>query len=211
MRGNLSPTKANLIQLKNQLKLAEEGHDLLERKRNVMMRELVSMIKDAQKLQEEINSVFEKAYESLRYACLDLGMEFIEEIGLSVPEYVNLSVRMRSVMGVEVPEIVEADLPEQIPYGIHRTNSALDRAYVSFREVLSLIIKVSLLENAVYRLAYEVKKVRKRVSALENVIIPNIRENLKRIQETLEEWAKEDFVRLKMIKERMGKEKSIPR
>jgi len=74
---------------------------------------------------------------------------------------------------------------------------------VSFREVLSLIIKVSLLENAVYRLAYEVKKVRKRVSALENVIIPNIRENLKRIQETLEEWAKEDFVRLKMIKERM--------
>ncbi|RKX54291.1 MAG: V-type ATP synthase subunit D [Thermotoga sp.] len=203
MRGNLSPTKANLIQLKNQLKLAEEGHDLLERKRNVMMRELVSMIKDAQKLQEEINSVFEKAYESLRYACLDLGMEFIEEIGLSVPEYVNLSVRMRSVMGVEVPEIVEADLPEQIPYGIHRTNSALDRAYVSFREVLSLIIKVSLLENAVYRLAYEVKKVRKRVSALENVIIPNIRENLKRIQETLEEWAKEDFVRLKMIKERM--------
>jgi len=193
------------------LKLAEEGHDLLERKRNVMMRELVSMIKDAQKLQEEINSVFEKAYESLRYACLDLGMEFIEEIGLSVPEYVNLSVRMRSVMGVEVPEIVEADLPEQIPYGIHRTNSALDRAYVSFREVLSLIIKVSLLENAVYRLAYEVKKVRKRVSALENVIIPNIRENLKRIQETLEEWAKEDFVRLKMIKERMGKEKSIPR
>ncbi|MCD6442440.1 MAG: V-type ATP synthase subunit D, partial [Thermotogae bacterium] len=154
MRGNLSPTKANLIQLKNQLKLAEEGHDLLERKRNVMMRELVSMIKDAQKLQEEINSVFEKAYESLRYACLDLGMEFIEEIGLSVPEYVNLSVRMRSVMGVEVPEIVEADLPEQIPYGIHRTNSALDRAYVSFREVLSLIIKVSLLENAVYRLAY---------------------------------------------------------
>ncbi len=211
MRGNLSPTKANLIQLKNQLKLAEEGHDLLERKRNVMMRELVSMIKDAQKLQEEINSVFEKAYESLRYACLDLGMEFIEEIGLSVPEYVNLSVRMRSVMGVEVPEIVEADLPEQIPYGIHRTNSALDRAYVSFREVLSLIIKVSLLENAVYRLAYEVKKVRKRVSALENVIIPNIRENLKRIQETLEEWAKEDFVRLKMIKERMGKEKSISR
>ena len=203
MWGNLSPTKANLIQLKNQLKLAEEGHDLLERKRNVMMRELVSMIKDAQKLQEEINSVFEKAYESLRYACLDLGMEFIEEIGLSVPEYVNLSVRMRSVMGVEVPEIVEADLPEQIPYGIHRTNSALDRAYVSFREVLSLIIKVSLLENAVYRLAYEVKKVRKRVSALENVIIPNIRENLKRIQETLEEWAKEDFVRLKMIKERM--------
>ena len=211
MWGNLSPTKANLIQLKNQLKLAEEGHDLLERKRNVMMRELVSMIKDAQKLQEEINSVFEKAYESLRYACLDLGMEFIEEIGLSVPEYVNLSVRMRSVMGVEVPEIVEADLPEQIPYGIHRTNSALDRAYVSFREVLSLIIKVSLLENAVYRLAYEVKKVRKRVSALENVIIPNIRENLKRIQETLEEWAKEDFVRLKMIKERMGKEKSISR
>jgi len=115
MRGNLSPTKANLIQLKNQLKLAEEGHDLLERKRNVMMRELVSMIKDAQKLQEEINSVFEKAYESLRYACLDLGMEFIEEIGLSVPEYVNLSVRMRSVMGVEVPEIVKRIFRSRYP------------------------------------------------------------------------------------------------
>lgn len=205
MVQKLSPTKANLIYLKNQLKLAEEGHDLLERKRNVIMRELVGMIKDAQKLQEEINRVFEKAYESLRYACLDLGMEVIEEIGLSVPEYENLSVRMRSVMGVEVPEIVEVELPEQIPYGIHRTNSALDRAYVSFREVLSLIIKVALLENAVYRLAYEAKKVRKRVSALENVVIPDIKENLKRIQETLEEWSKEDFVRLKLIKERLTK------
>ena len=205
MPRNLSPTKANLINLKNQLKLAEKGHDLLERKRNVIMRELVGMIKDAQKLQEEINKVFEKAYESLRYACLDLGMEVIEEIGLSVPEYENLRVRMRSVMGVEIPEIVEAELSEQIPYGIHRTNSALDRAYVSFREVLSLIIKVSLLENAVYRLAYEAKKVRKRVSALENVVIPDIKENLKRIQETLEEWSKEDFVRLKLIKERLMK------
>lgn len=199
------PTKGNLLRLKERLRLAEGGHSLLEKKRNVLMREMLSHIEEARKLQEDILKLFEKAYKSLQLTNLDLGMEYIDEIGRAVPEFQGLDVRMRSVMGVEVPEVRMKGEFKEIPYGIYRSNSALDVTYLTFIEVLKLIAKAAWIENTVYRLAYEVKKTRKRVNALENKVIPELKEQIKYIQDVLEESEREEFIRVKKIKEKYSR------
>ncbi len=200
---DVAPTKGNLIRLKEQLKLARSGYSLLERKRNVLLRELMKIIGQARELQGKILEEFERAYSSLQMANLDLGMEFMDEMSKAVPEYEGLSIRMRSVMGVEVPEFRAQPFPKDIPYGVYRTNSALDRAYISFTRVLELITQVTWIENTAYRLAYEIRKTKKRVNALENVVIPELEKEIKFVQDTLEEIEREEFVKVKKIKERL--------
>ncbi len=168
------------------------------------MKELLSIVDEARKLQDEILDVFEKAYKSLQLANLDLGMEYMDEISRAVPEYDGLSIRMRSVMGVEVPEVIAQEFPKDIPYGIYRSNSALDKTYLSFVNVLKLITRAVWIENTAYRLAYEVRKTRKRVNALENVVIPQLKENIKFIQDVLEELEREELVKIKKAKQKYG-------
>ncbi|SHE66156.1 V/A-type H+-transporting ATPase subunit D [Marinitoga hydrogenitolerans DSM 16785] len=194
------PTKGNLINLKQQFVLAKQGHDLLEKKRNIIMKELIDLIDQARDIQEKILKIFEKAYESLQLANLDLGIENVEEYANGVPEYDNLNIRFRSVMGVEVPEFYREKQTIEIPYEIYRTNAALDQAYISFKTVLELITEASIIENKVYKLAYEVKKTKKRVSSLENIVIPQLKESIKFIQDTLEEFEREEFFKLKKLK-----------
>lgn len=194
------PTKGNLINLKQQFKLAKQGHDLLEKKRNIIMKELVDLIDQAKEIQERILKIFEKAYESLQLANLDLGIENVEEYANGVSEYNDLKIRFRSIMGVEVPEIYREKHQLDIPYEIYRTDAALDQAYISFKTVLELITEASMIENKVYKLAYEVKKTKKRVSALENIVIPGLKDSIKFIQDTLEEFEREEFFKLKMLK-----------
>jgi V/A-type H+-transporting ATPase subunit D len=197
------PTKGNLIRLKEQLRLAEGGYSLLEKKRNILMKELLSIVQDARDLQEKILKVFERAYKSLQLANLDLGMEYMDEVSRAVPEYNGLTIRMRSVMGVEVPEVLASDFPSEIPYSIYRSNSALDKAYLSFVEVLKLITKAVWVENTAYRIAHEVKKTKKRVNALENIVIPQLKSNIKYIQDVLEELEREELVKVKKAKQKL--------
>ncbi len=199
------PTKGNLLKLKDDLKLAKNGYALLEKKRNVLMREMLNLIGKARELQDKLIEVFEKAYRSLQMANLDLGMEYMDEISRAIPEYTKLGVRMRSVMGVEVPEVKMEDFEPEFIYSIYRSNSALDKTYLLFTEALKLIAQTAWVENAAYRLAYEIKKTRKRVNALENIVIPNLKAQIKFIQDSLEEMEREDYVRIKKIKEKISK------
>ncbi|KLO23793.1 V-type ATP synthase subunit D [Marinitoga sp. 1197] len=194
------PTKGNLINLKQQIILAKQGHDLLEKKRNIIMKELVDLIDQAKSVQDRILKIFNRAYESLQLANLDLGIENVEEYANGVLEYDNLKIRFRSIMGVEVPEIYKEEQKIDIPYEIYRTDAALDQAYIYFKTVLELIIEASMIENKVYKLAHEVKKTKKRVSALENIVIPQLQSSIKFIQDTLEEFEREEFFKLKKLK-----------
>jgi V/A-type H+-transporting ATPase subunit D len=194
------PTKGNLINLKKQLILATEGHNLLEKKRNIILKELVGLIDKAKELQDKIFDVFDKAYKSLQYSSIDLGIETIQEYAKGVPEYKAFKIRFRSIMGVEIPEMYKEDIKPSIPYEIYRTTPALDEAYLSFKYVLDLITVVAAIENSVYKLAYEAKKTSKRVSALENIVIPRLNESIKYIQDTLEEFEREEFFKLKKLK-----------
>ncbi|WP_102401169.1 V-type ATP synthase subunit D [Haloimpatiens massiliensis] len=203
----IAPTKSNLISAQNTLEFSRKGFQLLDQKRNVLIREMMSYISRAEKLQHRINSTFSEAYEALRQANITMGISSVSDISMAIPETEDYNIRFKSVMGVEVPHLNYEKKLIQPSYSFHRSNTAMDIAYKKFNEVKYLIYEMAEVENAVYRLAVEVKKTQKRANALENIQIPKLQERVKFISEVLEEKEREDFFRLKMVKKKKKKYK----
>ena len=196
--ASILPTKSNLIAAKNSRDLAKTGFDLMDRKRNILARELMGLIDKAETLQSQIGTVFNTAYDSLRMSNIALGKsDRIAEA--TVPDN-GLTLRYRSVMGVELPSVIGEDKPLTLPYGFIDTGAVLDDAYIKFNRVKVLIRELSETENTIYRLAYSIKKTQKRANALKNVVIPDLDRTIRSIADSLEEKEREDFVRLKVIK-----------
>ncbi|WP_036224512.1 V-type ATP synthase subunit D [Mesoaciditoga lauensis] len=200
MSVNVSPTKSKLIETKRSLALAKEGHTLLDKKRNVLVREMMRLIDSAKEVQEDMETIFAEAYESLQKANLSIGIEHVQEVGIAVEEVSTLSIRLKSIMGVEIPEIDEISEGIEPSYGFVKTNANLDRAYKSFKKALSLIARLAEIETKVYRLAREIKKTQRRVNALENILIPQYEETVKFIESYIEETERDDFFRMKRLK-----------
>lgn len=194
-----APTKGNLIAAKRSRALAQNGYELMDKKRNILIRELMTLIDEAGKLKERIDSTFTEAYASLRLANISMGG--CEDIARATKIDDSVRVRYRSVMGVELPT-VSGDVPEAdvLPYGFTGTTSALDDAYKKFSDVKALVLELAELENSIYRLAYSIKKAQKRANALNNIVIPGLDAEIMHIGELLEEKDREEFVRLKVIK-----------
>ncbi|WP_125152796.1 V-type ATP synthase subunit D [Clostridium rectalis] len=199
---NIAPTKANLISAESSLEFSEKGFDLLDKKRNVLIREMMSYVDRAKKLQEKINVTFSEAYEALRKANITMGIHEVEQIAMTIPESDDYKVIFKSVMGVEVPHITFEKKSIDPRYSFYRTNSAMDIAYEKFNEVKFLIYELAEVENAVYKLAMEIKKTQKRANALQNIQIPRFKAIVKSIGEVLEEKEREDFFRLKVVKKK---------
>lgn len=199
---NIAPTKSNLISAQNSLQFSLKGYELLDQKRNVLIREMMSYMDEAETLQGKINVIFVEAYDSLRKANATMGISSVEDIAMSIPEADDFSVLFKSVMGVEVPHITYEKKDIEPKYGFYRSNSAMDMAYQKFNEVKYLIYELAQVENAVYKLAMEVKKTQKRANALQNIQIPKYRGVVKAITDTLEEKEREDFFRLKVVKKK---------
>jgi len=195
------PTKGNLILAKNTLKLCRQGYDLLDKKRNVLMHEIMELSKKASGVQEDIDRLFPEAYQALQRANIDLGISNVERLSYGVPHETTVRIRARSVMGVEIPNCDYENSTAGVPvYGFGQTSSALDEAFERFNRVKDLVVRLAAIENAAYRLAMAIKKTQKRANALKNVIIPRYENLVKEIQETLDEREREDFARLKVIK-----------
>ncbi len=193
------PTKGNLLAGKKSLHLAKVGYDLLDRKRNILIREMMTLIDKASDVRGDIDRTYKQAYIALQRANITLGI--CDEIANSVSEENGVSVQYRSVMGVELPTVT-IDCPEAPPpiYSMADTNSQLDYAYLCFHQVKMLTVKLAEVENSIYRLAQAIKKTQSRANALENIVIPKFNKTTKYISESLEEKEREDFSRLKVIK-----------
>lgn len=196
----ITPTKANLIKSKNSLRFAKKGYELLDRKRTLLIREMMSLIDEASNLQEEIEIEFNKAYNALKFANVTMGTENVEEIARSIEREKDFTILTKSVMGVEIPIIKSQEVNPTAEYGFFRTNPAYDKAVLSFNRIRRLIYKLAEVENSVYKLAMEIKKTQKRTNALEKIQIPKYSSTIKYIEEVLEEKEREDFFRLKRIK-----------
>ena len=199
--ANLPPTKGNLIAVKRSRALAENGFDLMDKKRNILIREMMSLIDRAAELQARIDATFSDAYRAIRPANISMGG--CEDVAASMHVDSTVRVRYRSVMGVELPTVTSTPTDTEIlPYGLLNTTSALDVAYKKFAKVKELTLELAELENSIYRLAYYIKKAQKRANALHNIVIPNLDTDITCISEELEEKEREEFVRLKVIKAR---------
>lgn len=205
MGPNFFPTKGNLILAKNTLKLSRQGYELLDKKRNVLIREIMDLNQKAKEIQSVINQVFKKAYDSLQKANIENGINSIETLSCSVKHEDSVKIKVRSVMGVEIPVVEYKNSTLDMPfYGFGNITSALDEAVYNFNKVKDLIIVLSVIENAAYRLALNIKKTQKRANALKNIIIPMYEKLTKDIQEVLEERERDEFTRLKVIKKRQA-------
>ena len=200
MAVQVVPTKGNLMNAKKSLALARNGYELLDRKRNILIREMMTLIEHVNSIQEKIDKAYEEAYLALQTANVTNG--FCDDISKAVPVENGLHMDSRSVMGVEIPILTIDEQPRQkyMYYGMMATNSAVDKAYMLFTKVKYLTVELAEIENSVYRLADAIKKTQKRANALKNIMIPRFEETVKSISEALEEKDREEFSRLKVIK-----------
>ena len=190
------PTKSNLMAQKRSLALASQGYDLMDRKRNILVREMMQLIDRAAVIQDEIATAYSSAYKALQRANITLGV--VGEFAKTVPT--GLKLDYRSVMGVELPIVKMEESAPGLYYGLDSTNSQLDDVYLKFCEVKRLTVELAEVESSVYRLAVAIQKTQKRANALNNIMIPQFTATIKYITEVLEEKEREDFSRLKVIK-----------
>ena len=200
----VSPTRMELLRLRRREQLAVKGHDLLREKRDALIAEfldVVGEVRDARMVAEEN---LKEAFEYLIIAQAGLGVEEVRQLSLMTAREIPMDFSMRSIMGVnvpiiELPEVLSREVTER-GYGLMDSSSAVDSCAIRFEEALAKIIKLAELEEAVRNLAGEVEKTKRRVNALEYVMIPRLKATRKYIQMRLEEMERENFTRLKKIK-----------
>lgn len=194
------PTKGNLMLAKNSLVLAKQGYDLMDKKRNILIRELMDLIDEARDIQNEIDSTFTYAYACLQRANIEHGINMVSQLAYTVPIEHSVTIQTRSIMGTEIPHVKYTPANEMPTYSFSTTHESIDAATRAFQKVKDLTVKLSMVENAAYRLASNIKKTQKRANALQNITIPMYTNLVYTITNTLEEKEREEFTRLKVIK-----------
>ncbi len=198
MSQNVFPTKNNLINAKKSLKLAKVGYDLMDKKRSILVREVMSLMEEARQVQTQIGEKYSQAYAALSRAYIEMGD--CEEAAECIPIDNSVEISARSVMGVEIPTVTLQPTQLKLYYAFTNTSPALDEAYEMFNDVKQLTVRLAEIENSVCRLADAIKKTRKRSNALGNIMIPKFEDTIKFITNALEEKEREEFSRLKVIK-----------
>lgn len=204
--AQIFPTKANLMATQKSLSLAKLGYELMDRKRNILVREMMQLVDEAKEVESTINEAYKKAYASLQKANITLGR--CSDYARTVPLDETLKVDYKSVMGVEIPQITLGEQDMKNYYGFDTTNSYLDEAYFNFNEAKRLSVKLVETQTSIYRLADAIKKTQKRANALNNIMIPKFTQMVKFISEALDEKEREDFTRLKVVKSTKEKAKN---
>ena len=199
MAVTIAPTKSNLIKGRASLALSKTGYELLDKKRNVLIREMMELVEKAKEIQSHIYDTIDEAYRALQTVNITMGIKNVEDIAHSIPMDEDFTILLKSIMGVDIPLIkYDQEIPKP-SYTFHNTNPALDQAVAKFTQVRYMTYTLTEVENSVYKLAKEIQKTLKRANALEYIQIPRYKEQVKYIQNVLEEKEREDFFRLKII------------
>jgi len=203
MNPNEVPTKGNLMRAKSSLALSRQGYELMDKKKNILIRELSAHIESARRIQKEIDISYREAYAALRKANIQMGITQVAMIADTLPIDDSVSVKTRSVMGTEIPLVRDEAGEDMRPgYAFYRTRDSLDEARRAFCRVRSLTVELAQVECTARRLALGIQKTLKRANALQNITIPHAEELVRSISDALEEKEREEFTRLKVIKRR---------
>jgi len=202
-RLNIAPTKSNFLSMKRQLVFAEEGYNLLEQKRQILIFELMSRLGRASETERRTAEMLRHAHAALREATLDIGSATLNRAALGANQNAELRLTCQHLMGLTIPRIKFNEEPPSIPFGVGGTSANTDEAAHRFAELLPLLAELAELQNAVLRLARELRKTQRRCNALSKIFIPSYRETLKYISGTLEERERESLNILKIIRDRL--------
>ena len=201
---NIAPTKSSLLSLKKQLAFAEEGYDLLEQKRQILIFELMNRLNRARDAETKIAETFKRAFAALREATLDIGSAGIDRAALGVSMDQHVTLADQHLMGMKIPRLTLRAEPASAQFGLGGTSANTDLAMRRFVEALPRLAELAELQNAVLRLARELRKTQRRCNALSKIFIPDYRETIGYIVGTLEERERESFVILRMIRDRLA-------
>ena len=191
-------TKGNLMKAKKSLALAQNGYELMDRKRNILIREMMSEVAEVKKPRDEIPRHM-TGYYLLQRANIYGGV--ISNVVSEIPPENHIEVTYRSVMGVEVPKVLyHAPEKQEVPYGLSESSSLIDEAYLQFQKVKEITMTLAEVDNTVYRLAHAISSTQKRANALKNIVIPRYEAEIHRMSADLEEKEREEFSRMKSIK-----------
>jgi len=187
---NVKPTRMELLKLKKRVKLADKGHKLLKEKRDALISEFMVVIKEYKDARKRVEENLKGAFYNLLMAEVLLGSRDIEQISEITLRDIDLNFMIKNIMGVSVPIMKIENLVRRINergYGFLSTNAKLDDAAKSFEESILLTVKLAEVEESVRRIAEEVEKTKRRVNALEYIVIPRLRATIKHIEMRMEE------------------------
>lgn len=203
--SEIAPTKTNLFEYKGQLEFSVDGHNLLEEKREVLVMHLMDILADLKDRREKLNLRVNECRQSLRKTRLSMGeLELSRSSGLS-KKPPQTDILEKGVMGVNLPTIKltgslkKGESPQPLR-SFTNTSESYDMLRRDLAELMVQISETAQIEASAWRLAYEIKKTQRRVNALENVFIPEFKDILKFIQDTLEERDRETFFQMKKVK-----------
>ncbi len=200
----VNPNRMEVLRLRKRLMLCRRGHRLLKQKQDELMRILTRLIDEARKLREEVEKRLANAFQLFLLAEGTLGQDMMENAISFLQVEASLEKQEKRLLNLQVPELslkIEGDIYN---YGFLRTNSDLDKALSLFSEIMPELIKLCEIEKKLFIVALEVEKTRRRVNALEYILIPDLEETVKRIVMKLEEIERGARVRLMKVKELVG-------
>ncbi|WP_410507738.1 V-type ATP synthase subunit D [Methanosarcina hadiensis] len=206
MALDVKPTRSELIQLKNRIKLSERGHKLLKMKRDGLILEFFKILNEARNVRTELDAAYERSREKINLASAVNGVVEVRSTAFTAKESPAISLSGKNIMGVVVPKISSTGVRKPMyerGYGIIGTNSYIDEAADSYEDLVEKIITAAELETTMKRLLDEIEKTKRRVNALEFKVIPELTAAMKFIRFALEEMERENTFRLKRVKARM--------
>ncbi|MDR2303664.1 MAG: V-type ATP synthase subunit D [Treponema sp.] len=204
-KENIAPTKSNLIRVKERLAVAEEGYDLLEQKREILVMELMAKVEQVKLLERDLDARAASAYPALKRMLIVVGRERADRLSRNIRYQFELREKQVSVAGMSLPGL-EIKLPEaELKYSPANSFAECDETVLEFFEMLKVCTELAAVRTVAWRLAREVRKTQRRVNALEKMVIPTAKETRVYIESSLEERDRDSFFTSKLLKRKAGK------
>lgn len=201
-----NPTRINLINTKKRMVIARKGHSILKKKREVLVLEFLKLLKQSKNDRAYLLSIMDRAYKTVTIASTYVGNFELEETALHVSEAQRIGVSVKNIMGVRIPEIYRGnESGRSFDYEMLSKSIAVDDIQNSFSKVISTVIEVAQREQGLRRIVLEVEKTKRRVNALDYVVIPNMKSEAKYIAMRLDEIDRDMFSALKHVKKKIAK------
>jgi V/A-type H+-transporting ATPase subunit D len=204
-RLNIAPTKSNLLVMNEQLAISQDGYELLEQKREILVMELMRMVEQVKLLEQRINAQVEKAFPALRKMLLVTGVDTVERLSQAVQYDFQIHEKEMSAGGMSFSSVSVALPKRELFYSFVDSFAETDAVMAEFFELLKLLTEMASIRTIAWRLATEVKKTQRRVNALEKMVIPQTKETKDYIETILEERERESIFVLKALKSKHGR------
>ncbi len=206
-RMNVSPTRMVLTSLKKRLRTARRGHKLLKDKRDELMKRFLDIVRENKSLREIVEAQLQIVHSRFVMARAEMNSELLEEALMFPKQKIELNTSTRNIMSVDVPVLEftfkSDDEGDIYPYGFANTTGELDGAIATLSDLTGDLLKLAELEKSAQLMADEIEKTRRRVNALEYVLIPNLEETIKYIVMKLDENERGNLTRLMKVKDMM--------